>query len=277
MKTIKTLQLIHDYKAAIAKLKAQHAAPSHVDQIIDEDTVVIAPNGNIIAVFLKQVIEPALYRRAYKRWRTINELPDNRATAAGSLSLRRFRKDGTLGPRIGVPKRVLKILKKQGVRHGMLGYLDATPDKSCHKTRLTKEHPEMLYRNRTLIELVDKLYQQYLRKFYAVQRAEVEKAPKFRLWLTVFSTIYLAKNFRTAYHTDSGNLLGVMTALMAMGNFTGGELVLPRWRIGFSLRPGDLLFFDPQQLHGNLPFEGKRLSAAFFCARRIAECRKRRS
>jgi len=34
----------------------------------------------------------------------------------------------------------------------------------------------------------------------------------------------------------------------------------------------DLLLFDPQQLHGNLPFEGERLSAIFYCERRIAEC-----
>jgi Oxygenase domain of the 2OGFeDO superfamily len=274
MKPIKSLQLTRDYKASTAALKRQHAAPSHADQTIDQDTVVIAPNGRIIAVFLKQVIEPALYKRAYKSWKIVNELPDKRATAVGSLSLRRINKNGTLGDYNAVPKRVLKILKKQCVRHGTLGYLDATPDKSFHRTPLTKKHPKMLHRNKTLIELVDKLYKKYLRKPYATQRAAVKKARRFRLWHTAFSTIYLAKNFRTAYHTDSGNLLGVMTALMTMGHFTGGELVLPRWRIAFALRPGDLLLFDPQQLHGNLPFEGKRLSAAYFCARRIAKCGK---
>jgi hypothetical protein len=271
---MKRLLLSHDYKSATAVLKRQCAAPSHMDQTIDQDTVVIAPDGKIIAVFLKGVIEPDFHSRAYKSWKTINELPDKRATAAGSLSLPRIRKDGTLGERSAVPKRVLKVLKKQGVRHGMLGYLDATPDKSCHKTPLTKNHPKMLDRNKTLIEMVDKLYEQYLRQTYATQWAEVEKVPRWRLWDTAFTTIYLAKNFRTAYHRDSGNLKGVMTALMPMGHFSGGELVLPRWRIAFALKPGDLLFFDPQQLHGNLPFEGKRLSAAFYCERRIADCGK---
>ena len=50
---------------------------------------------------------------------------------------------------------------------------------------------------------------------------------------------------------------------MALGGFTGGELVFPRWRIMIAFKPGDLLLFDPQQLHGNLPFEGERLSAIF--------------
>jgi hypothetical protein len=65
-----------------------------------------------------------------------------------------------------------------------------------------------------------------------------------------------------------------MTALMPMGKFTGGNLVLPRWRIAFALRPGDLLLFNPQELHGNLPIIGERISAAFYCAAGIAECGK---
>lgn len=268
---MKILFLKRDYRQAIVGLEGQFPDPSHVDQTVEVDTKVIAPDGTHIAVFLKQVIPPALYSRAYKRWKIVNELPDNRATAAGSLSLRRIKKDGTLGERNAVPKHVLKVLNKQGVRHGMLGYWDPTPDKSGHEKRLTQKHPKMLHRNKALFELVDKLYKQHRPNIYARQRAEVEKAPHVRLWQTVFSTVYLAKNFRTAHHTDHGNLLGVMTALMAMGNFTGGELVLPRWRIAFALKPGDLLLFDPQQLHGNLPFAGKRLSAAFFCARRIAD------
>jgi hypothetical protein len=32
------------------------------------------------------------------------------------------------------------------------------------------------------------------------------------------------------------------------------------------------LLFNPQLLHGNLPFVGERLSAIFYCERRIAEC-----
>jgi hypothetical protein len=39
---------------------------------------------------------------------------------------------------------------------------------------------------------------------------------------------------------NGSNLRGVMTALIAMGNLAGDDLVLPRWRIAFALRPGDL-------------------------------------
>ena len=119
---------------------------------------------------------------------------------------------------------------------------------------------------------MNELYAQRLPSFYARQRAEIEKAPHWHLWDTVFTTIYIIKNLRTAYHTDPGNLRGVMSAMMPMGNFTGGELILARWRIAIAYGPGDLFFFDPQQLHGNLPFDGERISAVFYCERRIANC-----
>jgi hypothetical protein len=171
-------------------------------------------------------------------------------------------------PRSGVHERVLKIIE---ARQGLLGY----SGRPCRQTMLTKRCPEMLEGNQRLIECVDALYARHVPHLYAIQRAEIEKAdPRWRLWATAFSTIYLAKNFRTAYHTDRGNLQGVMTALMPMGNFTGGELVLPRWRIAIAFKAGHLLLFDPQQLHGNLPFEDERISAAFYCARHIADCGK---
>jgi hypothetical protein len=271
---VKILFLKLDYRQAIGRFEGQFPDPSHVDQTVEVDTKVIAPNGSIIAVMLYHVIQPAVHKLAYRLWKTVDELPSNRATAVGSLSLPRIKRDGTLGKRRGTPEPVLKALARQGAAQGSLGYLDATPDQPCHKTQLTRRQPKKLDDGQPLIKLVDALYKEYLPTFYAKQRSQVKRVPHWRLWNTAFTTIYLAKNFRTAYHRDSGNLLGVMTALMPMGDFTGGELVLPRWRIAFALQPSDLLFFDPQQLHGNLPFEGDRLSSAFYCERRIADCEK---
>ncbi len=269
---MQTLPLKHDYKDAAAELKGQHPAPSHADQTINKDTVVIAPDGSIPAVLLKQKIDPGLYNPAFELWETVDELPSNRATAVGSPSLPRLKNDGTLSERRGVPLNVLQVLEEQGVRHGILGYLDATPDQPCHKTPLTIARPELLDRNEQLVKRVDELYAQFMPTCYAAQRAVVDRVPCWRLWDTAFTTVYIIKKLRSAYHPDHGNLRGVMSAIMPMGHFTGGELILARWRISIAFTPGDLLLFDPQQLHGNLPFEGERLSAIFYCERRIAEC-----
>jgi hypothetical protein len=262
----------YEYKEATSELRGKHPASSHADQTIDHDAVLLAPDGSILAVLLTQQIDPELYEPAYELWKTVNELPSNRATAVGSPSLPRCRNDGTLSERRGVPKTVLEILKEQAVAQGTLGYLDATPDQPCHQTPLSISRPEMLDRNAALIKRVDALYAQHMPSLHAIQMAHVGKAPRWRLWHTAFTTVYINKNLRTAYHTDSGNLRGVLSAMMPMGNFTGGELILARWRIGIAYKPGDLLLLDPQQLHGNLPFEGERLSAIFYCERRIADC-----
>jgi hypothetical protein len=169
-----------------------------------------------------------------------------------------------------VLRNTLNALKAQGAAQGVIGYLGSS-DRRLHKTPLTRKYGEMLAGNKQLILLVDELYKKHLSTFYANQKAVIEKTPQWRLWQTVFSTIYIAKNFRTAYHRDGRNLPG-MGALMPMGDFTGGELVLPRWRIAFAFKPGDLLFFDSRQhLHGNLPFTGERLSAIYYCAGLIAK------
>ncbi len=269
---MRLLRLDSDYQEAAAKLEGEFSDPSHVLQTVGEDTKVVGPDGRIIALFLRNVIPPALHKLAFQLWKTVNELPSNRATAVGSPSLPLLRNNKTLARRRGVPKNVLRVLRAQGVGQGTLGYLDATPDQPCHKTPLTVRHPELLDGNRPLIELVDALYRQHLPTFYAKQWAEVDKAPRWRLWNTAFSTVYIVKRLRSAYHADRGNLRGVMSAIMPMGKFTGGELVLARWRIAIAYKPGDLLLFDPQELHGNLPFEGERLSAIFYCERRIADC-----
>jgi hypothetical protein len=263
-----TFWLKHDFKEAAAKLKGKFPHPENANQILAEDTRVITPEGRVTAVVLCDVIPSRLHLRAHELWKPVDGLLSNRATAVGTVSLpRSTSKDGTPSPRSGVNVHVLKIVE---ARQGILGYVDRP---RRQKTTLTERCPEMLDGNRQLIERVDALYAQRMPHFYAKQRAEVERAgPQWRLWATAFSTVYLAKNFRTAYHTDRGNLLGVMSALMPTGDFTGGELVLPRWRIAIAFKPGDLLLFDPQQLHGNLPFEGERISAAFYCASRIADC-----
>ena len=266
---MKTFFVEQDYQKAAVKLAGHFPAPSHVTQTLDEDTKVILPDGRIGAVFLRNAITPVLHKRAFELFKLVDGRLSNRATAVGTRSLPRYtNKDGTASPRSGVAKTVLNVLEERGVRQDILGYAD----RPCRKTALTVKHPEMLDGNESLIKRVDHLYAHHLPTFHAKQLAEVEKAPRWRLWNTVFSTIYLGKNLRTAYHTDRGNLRGVMTAIMPMGKFTGGDLVLVRWRIAFAYKPGDLLLFDPQQLHGNLPFAGERLSAAFYCAGRIADC-----
>jgi hypothetical protein len=219
---MKRLRLKRDYKAVAETLKKKAASADHADEPINEDTVVITPDGRIVAVYLKEKIPPALIRRAFRRWRKLKDVPENRAVALGSVRLPGIRKDGTLSGRLKVPNSTVEVVKKQGTRHGILGYKRTAPGQQYRKTPLTKRHPRMLTRNKSLVKLVDKLYTKYLPSIHAIQKAELDKAPNCRLWHTAFSTIYLAKKFPTKYHRDGWNLKGVMTALMTMAHSRAG-------------------------------------------------------
>jgi len=272
---MRRILLTPENEQAVKSLEGRFPSPLHVRKTLTETTEARTKDGIVRVALACNVIPTAFHKLAYELWKNVNELPDNRPAAVGSASLPRIMDDGMLSGRKGVPKQTLRVLRKQGSAQGILGYLDATQSQACHRTPLTKRHPEMLEGNERLIKLVDELYRFYRPDSYARQRVEIEKVPMWRLWQTVFSTIYLARNFRTAYHFDSGNFKGVMTALMPMGTFTGGELVLPRWGLAIGFRPGDVLFFDSTEiLHGNQPFQGSRLSAAYYCERDIADCGK---
>ena len=133
---------------------------------------------------------------------------------------------------------------------------------------MTLTHPEMLEGNRALIEMADRLYAENLPTYYARQRSALEQVP-WTLWDTVFVNAYVAKRFPTAVHRD-GNLKGMRTVITPLGKFSGGELVLLRWRVAIPYRPGDLVIFNAEDLHGNLKIEGPRLSVALYCPRWIA-------
>ncbi len=261
---MKTLWLKHDFKEAAAKLKGQFADPSNASQILTESTRIIAPDGSVTAVFVRNVISSRLHLRAHELLKSVNGFVSNRAIAMGTQSLARsVNKKGIASPRRGVNEIVLDA---SPARQGIVGW-----DRPRHVTELTRKHPEMLSGNRALIELANNVFAQHLRTTHAAQRTVVQKIP-WRLWNTAFTTVYVAKNFRTAYHRD-GNLNGAMTAITPLGKFSGGGLVLLRWGLVIPYQPGDLLIFNAEQLHGNLPFEGERMSVALFCGRWIASCK----
>ena len=72
---------------------------------------------------------------------------------------------------------------------------------------------------------------------------------------TCFSTLTFNKNFRTACHSDKGNFkegLSVMP-VFEVGSYSGGELILPEYDVGFNVREKDLFIFNPILKHCNNP------------------------
>lgn len=251
-----------DYAEQAESLRKTIPAPAHALHTIDK--VLRAKDGGVVALLLRDVIPPKLYQRAFDSWwdRVTGPVTD-RTDVIGSASLpKSMRRDGSPSGYYGVNKDILDNTPASNAKQATLGW------GSGGITPITKKYPQMLDDNRTLVELTDKLFQKHLPQFREKADLAMQKAPKdFRRWKTAFSSVYLFKGFSSRYHKDTNNLPGVLTAITPVGDFTGGELVLPRWAVKIAFKPGDVVFFDPQQVHGNLPFKGERLCAAFYCSR----------
>jgi hypothetical protein len=265
-RALKTIRVGRDYKQAIAGL--DFADPRHANRRIDTDALILMPGGRITALLLKHCFSEQLLKDLYELATLIHNRPDRRPKAVGSKSMPRILHDGGLGTYLATPNSVVKILERDDVRQGAFGAMAGKSGRPPHLSSLSREKPEWLSLLRPLIEEVNRLYAKYLPSFYEFQRRELKKAsPEFRLWHTAFSSAYMPVHLRSGYHADESNLPGGMSALLSLGDFTGGQLVVPRWRIAFELTPGDLLLFDGLQLHGNLPIVGDRASLVLYCAR----------
>lgn len=257
---MKTFIPPHDYESLVNELQGKRPALSHVDRIISDSTKVLTPNGAVIAVYLRERINIQLREAAYKVLKGIaRDRIDNRPAAVGATSLPRISKDGRLTNRCAVPEGVLKVLDKRGVRQ-------ATLRVGTHRRELKK--------TAALLERLSHLFEKYIPDIYEAQRKVAKKSPD-RIPRTPFTAFYLNKNLASAYHRDASNLARSLSTITVIGgDYRGGELCFPRYRIAFALRPGDVLLFLGQELlHGNLRIKGTRLSVICYCERFEVGCK----
>jgi hypothetical protein len=272
---MKLLQLSHDDRVGARELKGTYANECHYDHVIDDDTVVLTPDGEVLAVLVAGVLSFCARRRAYEHLSTIYGMPSNRATAVyrGS-SLPRIRKrDNSLSRTRQVPHSVLEMLKAKGVRADVLGSLDATPRiRKCRLSAWSLKNPEVLRGIRKLVQEVDDVFKVWVMDRYSIQLATVWKASGWQVHGTAFTTITVNRNFRTAYHTDRGDLKAGFSCLTTLGKFEGGLLVIPRYRVAFNIEPGSVLMMDAHEFLGNTQIKGDRIACVLYCRERIAKC-----
>jgi len=116
---------------------------------------------------------------------------------------------------------------------------------------------------------------------YGNQRAAADKIdPRFLVPDTVFTTITVNKNFRTAAHFDAGDFSDGLSNLLVLSNgkaFSGGYLVFPEYGVAVDVRPGDLLLVNNHEvMHGNTPIvlddpDAERISLVCYLREKMLE------
>jgi hypothetical protein len=222
---------------------------SSYDILLNESAEVYKPDGSLLLAFFKGGHSKSAMIKAWSVLKDYNVSSTNRGTAAGSGSKKRIRKDGSVSnTTVGEP-----------VNSGIVGYFERTPRfPYCRACSWNLKNPGGFEKLFGLCEEAASFYAQVGGSKYQKQKEHYDKTHQdFKIPNSVFSTLTINKNFRTACHKDAGNLkdtLNVMTVLRE-GKFVGANIVLPDFRVACKLDTGDCIVFDAHEFHGNTPLE----------------------
>lgn len=144
----------------------------------------------------------------------------------------------------------------KSVYSGVAGWYDRYPRIPYGRaTSYTEKHPELFAKAYPFLQSLNRGFKDLLPWRWGNQKAAADKLdPRFLVPETVFTTITVNKSFRTACHYDAGDLSDGLSNLLVLGDgeYTGGYLVFPQYRVAVNVRPGDLLLVNNHEIiHGN--------------------------
>lgn len=240
--------------------------------VINDDADVYKPNGEVLLKFRKSILPPDMCDNIFVSLKSAARKNDNRGIAAGKFNINEFKERmDTEGKEI--QKKVFKY--KQGkfkahyknqtianqVRSGIVGWSDYAPRddpdrKGCRLTRFSAKFLKRYERTFPFFEFISDRFGELMPEQYMRQKERIEKS-RGRIGTSVFSTVTVNYNWRTALHTDKGDYpkgFGCFTVLenpSRQESFGGCELFFPRYNIAVDVRGGSLLLFDSHEYHCN--------------------------
>ena len=160
-----------------------------------------------------------------------------------------------------VNKYVCATTYANGVFSGIAGWFDRYPRIPYGRaTSYTEKNPEKFAMAFPFLQTLAAGFKDLLPWRYNNQMEAAKKLDsRYLVPGTPFTTITVNKTFRTAAHYDAGDLdtgLSNLLVLSNNGNYKGGYLVAPEYRVAVNVRPGDLLLINNHEvMHGNTPIE----------------------
>ena len=125
-------------------------------------------------------------------------------------------------------------------------------DVACTETALTKNNFDKWKIGLPFIQKCSDIYKQNGNDYYDRQKKEMNKIPKeMKIPKTVFTTVTINFNNRTACHKDVGDYSKGLGNLIVVGKFEGAYLGFPQFKTCLRVQPGDFLLMDVHQWHCN--------------------------
>lgn len=143
----------------------------------------------------------------------------------------------------------------QSVMSGVAGYYGRYPripwGRACS---YNEKNPELFTKSFPFLRSLNLKFQELLPERWAAQKRATNKIDRrFVIDNTVFTTLTVNHNWRTAAHLDAGDLGPGFSNICGFGKgWAGGELIAPEYRVAFNIQPGDMLFVaNHTAIHGN--------------------------
>lgn len=259
------------------------------------DTIVDTPNAKgyyIDAVSGKKKVLFKLLKNKF------NEKTQNVATK--SFKELAMRKQYNRGMAAGKPKgakTARHMLNGQSMainfaRSNIAGYYDI-PDRrhkyafktevACRKTAFTKNNIHMWEDGVPFIQKCSALYKAHGGAYYKEQAKEYDIVQnEIKIPNTVFTTVTVNYNWRTACHKDTGDFSRGLGNLAVTGrDFSGCYLGFPQFKVCIKVEPGDFLLMDVHQWHCNTEMhltkpDGFRISYVSYLRNNMSKCSKKR-
>jgi hypothetical protein len=182
-----------------------------------------------------------------------------------------------------------------GVRSGVGGFMDRYPRiPFCRETGWQANHKDKYEASVALFEAANEVFKREVPNRWAGQAEAMEKLGEdWRIGNTVFTTLTINRDFRTAAHRDVGDLCeSYETAnnprgfsnLLVLDNgkqYNGFYLCFPEFRVAADIRAGDLIMMNAHRIHSNSPAfdyeEGfERMSVVMYFRESMLSCGSRK-
>jgi hypothetical protein len=239
----------------VSRLEGMHIGSNHIEHLIGGtdgvDTDVLKPDGALLLKYRKEAIPAEVISRAAREaLKKIARMTDSRGTASAG----------------------------ERVRSGIAGYVDGFGHYPfCQTTAFTRDDLAGWASLDDYIRANDKVLRDACPDHHAERLLLRERIhPYWRITGTVFTTLTVNFNYRSAVHRDDGNLGLSVLAVIRKGHYTGGILVLPKWRVGVDLGHRDVVIADlATEFHANTAMIGRafyRMSTVLYLRAGMLEC-----
>lgn len=267
----------------------------HYHTIIKEDCDIYKPSSSIfgdlelLASFRKNVFPKEMTRPAFEGLRKAAYNSNNRGTAAGPVVQEKMAGNRKIAEILGGNR--AKVYRSDGtvsntvyanaVNSGIAGYFDKYARiPYCRTTAFTERNLNEFNMAIPFIRLISDKFRELVPHRWEIQNSYARQTVEdFVISDTVFTTVTVNKNFRTAGHYDAGDLVegfGNLTVL-EHGEYNGAYTGFPRYKVAIDVREGDFLGMDVHELHGNTDQEiltegAERVSVVCYYRNKMMKC-----